>query len=343
MPDEDRRIRDIARTISEDVAAPVTEAKIDKSYYPDDTIPGRRGYAPWKKLPKEYRDHYEKLRAAQRRYRSRKGPPRILIVSGSSRNENTCPGEKPKSLMLCESASRAIRSMGCEPRILDLSRVTVEDKMIWPCKACYSTSAALCHVGCTCYPNELRKTDWMHDEIYEMLIESHGLFIITPTNWYSMPTVLKAMIDRMVCFDAANPDPTKTMTPEGGLKDIKKAKALERGPRVGGKSIWNFRKSKVMAGRIYSVYVHGDADGLSLVQDALTQSLEWYGFTSAGPYASTSDYIGYYETYADNREHLKNDPIPWENVRIIAKNLAEKCKKAKKKGMPMPVMSVDPR
>jgi len=40
--------------------------------------------------------------------------------------------------------------------------------------------------------------------------------IITPVNWYQAPSGLKSMIDRLVCADGGNPDPTSThgKTPE---------------------------------------------------------------------------------------------------------------------------------
>ena len=58
---------------------------------------------------------------------------------------------------------------------------------IHPCKACFSTAAALCHWPCSCYPNySLGQThDWMN-EIYPMWVAAHGVMIITPVNWYQV-------------------------------------------------------------------------------------------------------------------------------------------------------------
>ena len=52
------------------------------------------------------------------------------------------------------------------------------------------------------------------------------------------------MIDRLVCADGGNPDPTST-----GGKDAARAKALE----LGG---WDYPKH--LAGRAYGLVVHGD-------------------------------------------------------------------------------------
>ena len=96
----------------------------------------------------------------------------------------------------------------------------------------------LCHWPCSCYPNHaLGQThDWMN-EIYPRWVAAHGVMIVTPVNWYHVPSVLKLMIDRLVCADGGNPDPTTTHG-----KDAAQAKALEldglgvseapRGPRV---------------------------------------------------------------------------------------------------------------
>ncbi|MBB2676893.1 UNVERIFIED_ORG: multimeric flavodoxin WrbA [Rhizobium esperanzae] len=57
--------------------------------------------------------------------------------------------------------------------VLDLSRLASEyGRQIHPCKACFSTAAALCHWPCSCYPNYSlgQIHDWMN-EIYPMWVE----------------------------------------------------------------------------------------------------------------------------------------------------------------------------
>jgi len=46
--------------------------------------------------------------------------------------------------------------------------------------------------------------------------------IITPVNWYHTSSPFKLMIDRRVCADGGNPDPTATHG-----KDARQAKAIE--------------------------------------------------------------------------------------------------------------------
>jgi multimeric flavodoxin WrbA len=163
--------------------------------------------------------------AAQLRLDDAAPPLRILLINGSSRSEHTCPGEMSKTFRLLEIA-RAIFQADADAAVdvIDLARLASEyGRHIHPCKACFSTAAALCHWPCSCYPNySLGQTqDWMND-LYPLFVAAHGIMILTPVNWYQATSPLKLMIDRLVCADGGNPDPTATHG-----KDAKKAKALE--------------------------------------------------------------------------------------------------------------------
>jgi multimeric flavodoxin WrbA len=83
------------------------------------------------------------------------------------------------------SKSRATCSpLRVEVTVLDLSRLASEyGRHIHPCKACFSTTAALCHWPCSCYPNySLGQTqDWMN-EIYPLWVAAHSIMIVTPVN-----------------------------------------------------------------------------------------------------------------------------------------------------------------
>ena len=293
----------------------------------------------WSKVPKPLRDVQQRIKAAQREYKPKKGGKlRILVIQGSDRNKDTCPQESPKSLRLCEKAVKLVEKAGCEATLLDLSRITSEKRMIWPCKGCFSTSAALCHVGCSCYPNESldQVNDWMNEEIYEMLVRSHGIMIVTPVYWYSMPSCLKLMMDRMVCLDGANWDPTTTLGEDGGVKDVRKAKELERGPKEGGESRWDYLAGKVLAGRIFNVFVHGDASGIDLVLEAITETLRWFGMIEAPQ--SSSGHIGYEEPYADSHTHLDEDDDAWAQLDVQVEAITAAVKHAYEAGMPVPPM-----
>jgi multimeric flavodoxin WrbA len=111
-----------------------------------------------------------------------------------------------------------------ETEVLDLARLASEyGRKIHPCKACFSTAAPLCHWPCSCYPNHSpgQTQDWMN-EIYPMWMAAHGIMIITPVNWYHTSSSLKLMIDRLVCADGGNADPTLSRG-----KDAARAKEIE--------------------------------------------------------------------------------------------------------------------
>src|SRR5947207_2496391 len=144
---------------------------------------------------------------------------------GAPRSDQTCPGEMSKSFRLMELAEEVIkRERGFEVERLDLNRQTSEFGIqIHPCKACVSTAMPLCHWPCSCYPNHsLGQTDDWMNEIYPMWVAAHGIIIITPVNWYHTSSSLKLMIDRLVCADGGNADPTLTHG-----KDAARAKEIE--------------------------------------------------------------------------------------------------------------------
>jgi multimeric flavodoxin WrbA len=197
----------------------------------------------------------EAIHRAQREYEDPQRPPRVLLINGSSRSEHTCPGEMSKSYRLMEIAREtfaATPSVTIEE--LDVSRLSSEyGRNIHPCKACFSTAAALCHWPCSCYPNYgMGQTqDWMN-EIYPMWVAAHGVLIITPVNWFQVSSPIKLMMDRLVCADGGNPDPTRT---EG--KDAALAKQIE----LEG---WPYEQH--LKGRLFSVIVHGDVEGAENVR-----------------------------------------------------------------------------
>lgn len=252
------------------------------------------------------------IAAAQLRHDDPALPPRVLLINGSSRSEHTCPGELSKSWRLVEIAREILEEEGvCDIEFLDLSRLASEyGRHIHPCKACFSTAAALCHWPCSCYPNHsLGQTqDWMN-EIYPMWVAAHGIFIVTPVNWYQTSSPIKLMMDRMVCADGGNPDPSLTHG-----KDAAKAKREE----LKG---WPYPRH--LEGRLFSVVVHGDVEGAENVRRAIGDWLCFMHLQSAGAQGELDRYIGYWEPYATSHEALDRDTAMQEEVRNAARVLRE--------------------
>jgi multimeric flavodoxin WrbA len=252
---------------------------------------------------------------AERTQKSTASRSRILLVNGSSRSDQTCPGEMSKTFRLVEIAQRLIeRERGFETELLDLSLLTSQyGRQILPCKACVSTAQPLYHWPCSCYPNHAlgQVNDWMA-EIYPKWAAAHGVMIVTPVNWYQAPTGLKAMMDRLVCADGGNPDPTST-----GGKDPQKAKDLEM-------KGWDYPLH--LAGRAFAVVVHGDAAGAETLRRILVDWFKDMGLISAGPMAELDRYLGYYEPYATSHEALDRDRALQEETRNAARALVRAVK-----------------
>lgn len=249
---------------------------------------------PDAELPVEWLAARAAIRAAEARQRDPEAPARVLIVNGSPRSDRTCPGEMSKTWRLVELARAAIENE-CEVDVLDLSRLNSEyGRHIHPCKACVSTAQPLCHWPCSCYPNFAmgQVEDWMA-EIYPQWIAAHGVMIVTPVHWYQAPSTLKLIMDRLVCADGGNPDPTTT---DG--KDPARAKDLE----LAG---WDYPQH--LAGRLFAVAVHGDTAGVGGLARALTAWLEDIGLVRAAPKAVAAGYVGYYRPYATSHHDLDED------------------------------------
>jgi multimeric flavodoxin WrbA len=268
-----------------------------------------RGYAdPGYQLSDEWRATSQALKRAQRRWGEAGTKSRVLIVNGSPRNDGSCPGEISKTWRLTQAARSVVEQEAkMQADVLDLSLLTSDyGRQIHPCKGCVSTAMPLCHWPCSCYPNHAtgQVNDWMAD-IYERWVSAHGVLIVTPVHWYHAPTVLKSMIDRLVCADGGNPDPTST-----GGKDAKKAKALE----LAG---WPYPKH--LAGRAYGVVVHGDVAGIEGLRRSLSDWLDWMGLVDAGPASRLDRYVGYYEPYATSHLALDRDTDVQDEVRNAAR------------------------
>jgi hypothetical protein len=109
--------------------------------------------------------------------------------------------------------------------------------------------------------------------------------------------------------DGGNPDPTSTHG-----KDAKRAKAIE----LKG---WSYPRH--LAGRVFSVVVHGDAAGAETLRRSLVDWLSDIGMVPAGHAATIDRYVGYYGPYAASHEALDTDFAFQEEVRNAARALGK--------------------
>jgi multimeric flavodoxin WrbA len=273
--------------------------------------------APDYDLSVEWKAASDRLRAAAHIQAQPGTPTRVLLIAGASRNDGTCPGEMSKTWRLTNIAKVELGAAGVETDVLDLSRLTSEyERVIYPCKGCVSTAMPLCHWPCSCYPNHsLGQVNDSMNDIYEQWVRAHAVILLTPVYWYQSPSPLKLMIDRLVCADGGNPDPSSTSG-----KDARKAKALE----LAG---WPYPKH--LAGRVYGLMVHGDVAGIEGTRRALSDWLDWMGLIDAGAASCLDRYIGYYQPYATSHEELDADLAVQDEVRNVARAVTVAVKQAR--------------
>jgi multimeric flavodoxin WrbA len=270
------------------------------------------GFAdPEFQLPIEWLETRERIRRAEREQKDASRPGRVLLVCGAARHDQTCPGEMSKTFRLASQARETIEHTGVDCDFLDLSLLTAQyGRQILPCKACVSTAMPLCHWPCSCYPNHAmgQVVDWMN-ELYPRWVAAHGVMIVSPVYWYQAPSVLKLMMDRLVCADGGNPDPTTTHG-----KKVEEAKALE---------LEGWAYPRHLAGRVFSVVVHGDTVGAATLRRSLTDWLSDMKLVPAVPQGGIDRYIGYYEPYATSHDALDQDTALQHEVGNAARALVE--------------------
>ena len=118
-------------------------------------------------------------------------------------------------------------------------------------------------------------------------------------------------------------------------KNPEKAKALEL-------SGWSFPRH--LAGRLFAIVVHGDAEGAETLRRSLNDWLTDMELVPAAASAVLDRYVGYYEPYATSHEALDRDTAFQQEVRNAARTLCESVKLARAGKLPQPDRGLrDPR
>ena len=131
-------------------------------------------------------------------------------------------------------------------------------------------------------------------------------------HWNQATSVLKLMIDRLVCADGGNPDPTST---QGKKPELAKAIELDG---------WDYPQH--LAGRAFAVVVHGDTEGAQGSRHALADWLSETGLIEADSKSQVDRYVGYYEPYATSHGALDQDEAIFEETRHAVRALAERVR-----------------
>ncbi len=180
-------------------------------------------------------------------------PIRIMVFQGSARNANNCPGQDGKTKTVTKYAISNLPE-NIEIDYCDLS-VDSEQPIVQPCRACISSAGGYhCHWQCDCYSKgDKDRPDFMHEnDVYTRLEKCDGFALFAPVNWYSVPTQVKAMFDRLVCASLTLTAEDAIKLTDDDVKNLGKTKALERSGK------YDHLLKNHLAGRMAAFFVHGD-------------------------------------------------------------------------------------
>lgn len=178
--------------------------------------------------------------------------PKIVIFQGSPRSGDSCSGMDSKSSKIVKYAVENWSDF-FDFQVVDLA---VGDVTIRPCKGCISTSNGFhCHWKCTCYGKGMETPDLIYEKgVYDLLEECDAFLVVSPVNWYSVSTEVKALFDRLVCANL-------TLTKEEAEKIMGKGN-IKNAQITGEAEISGEFKGLLknhLKGKVASFYIHGDA------------------------------------------------------------------------------------
>jgi multimeric flavodoxin WrbA len=183
----------------------------------------------------------EKPEATERR------PLQVLLIAGSQRRLNGCPGLDSKARALMHRMAGRL-PMGWQIDHEDIGNEHGKPK-IQSCNACVSSSMALCVWPCNCYgPESDHQPDLLWNlHLYERLARADAWAFIGPINWYGPSSNFKLLFDRLVCMNGGNPRPDLIEK-----KSTLLAQALERS------SQWAELTKNHLEGRTAGFFCYGD-------------------------------------------------------------------------------------
>lgn len=203
---------------------------------------------------------------------------RIMIIVGSARSENNCPGENSKTSKIVEEAIKDLPE-DIELDLVDLS-IQPDKPVVQPCKGCISTAGgAHCHWWCDCYSKGNKDNpDFMSDfDIYQRLQKCDAFIVFSPINWWSVTSQVKAFFDRLVCTSLTiDYNQAKELLGEKNLKNPKKTKELEKSE--------DFKKliKNHLEGKVAAFYVHGDEGADDYVDFKKPKTMTGQNITKCG-------------------------------------------------------------
>jgi len=183
-----------------------------------------------------------------------KDKPKIVIFQGSSRDEDSCPGQISKTRKVVDYVLDKW-SFAIDFDMIDLSINFKKKSVIQPCKGCVSTSSYHCHWACDCYSkNNKKKPDLLHDQdVYTKLENSDGFLVFSPIHWYAPSSQIKTLFDRLVCSNVTlTSEDARKILGEGNTKNAELTGKLS----LEGK--YDHLLKNHLEGKFAGFYIHGD-------------------------------------------------------------------------------------
>jgi hypothetical protein len=183
-------------------------------------------------------------------------PLQVLLIAGSARRVDGCPGLDSKARALMH------RMVGRLPAGWQIDHEDIGNEhgkpKIQGCNGCVGSSMALCVWPCNCYgPRSDTQPDLMWDlDLYGRLARADAWAFIAPVWWYAPTTNMKALFDRLVCMSGGNPRPDLI-----DKKSTLKAQALEKSPQ------WRELSRNHLEGRSAAFFCYGNLGANELDDD----------------------------------------------------------------------------
>jgi hypothetical protein len=209
----------------------------------------------------------DELKLQTNRLPTQERPLQVLVVAGSARRIDGCPGLDGKARALMH------RMLGRLPPGWQIDHVDIGNEhgkpKIQGCNGCVGSSMALCVWPCNCYgPDSEHQPDLMWNEkLYGRLARADAWAFIGPVWWYGPSTNLKAMFDRLVCMSGGNPRPDLI-----DKKSTLKAQALERS------ALWKELTRNHLEGRTAAFFCYGNEGANELDPDRRPRILQHKGW-----------------------------------------------------------------
>jgi multimeric flavodoxin WrbA len=189
--------------------------------------------------------------------------PKVVLFQGSPRDKDTCPNMNSKTHNLVDYILEKW-SPFIDFKVIDLAVNQNKKPIIQPCKGCVSTAGGYhCHFKCSCYfKGNKKQPDLLKElDVYTHLENSDAFIILAPIHWYSLPTQVKALFDRLVCVNLTlTVDDAKKLMGEGNIKNSDITGEFSKS----GKHDDMLRNH--LEGKVCGFYVHGD-DGANDYSD----------------------------------------------------------------------------